>query len=31
VKMKPVARRSGSVVSSTSGKSLAIGTANLLY
>jgi gluconolactonase len=30
VKMKPVARRSGSVVSSTSGKSLAMGIANLL-
>src|SRR6266850_5174791 len=28
--MKPVARRSGSVVSSTSGKSLAVGIANLL-
>jgi hypothetical protein len=28
--MKPVARRSGSVVSSTSGKSLAIGMADLL-
>src|SRR3984893_13996766 len=30
VKIKPVARRSGSVVSSTSGKSLAVGIADLL-